>query len=345
MRLLLATDAWAPQVNGVVVSIRNTLECLRKAGHEVALIEPGQFRSMPCPTYPEIRLALRPARGVSDAIEAFAPHAIHIATEGPLGLAARRYCVRNGRPFTTAYHTQFPRYVRARIAVPVGLTYRWLRWFHGPSSAVMTATPAMREELGQWGFRNVVHWGRGVDTALFRPGPRAVQSYPQPVFLYVGRVSVEKNIDAFLSLDLPGTKLVVGDGPDRMRLQRKFPDVVFAGAKHGTELAAFYQMADVFVFPSLTDTFGLVLAEAMACGTPVAAFPVTGPIDVVTDKRAGVLDADLRWACLAALTLDRGDVARFGRTFSWETATREFLWHMKQSAIPRALKRPASATA
>jgi glycosyltransferase involved in cell wall biosynthesis len=344
MRLLLATDAWAPQINGVVVSIRNTLDCLRHAGHEVALIEPGQFRSIPCPTYPEIRLALRPARGVISAIESFAPDAIHIATEGPLGLAARRYCVRNGRPFTTAYHTQFPRYVRARIAVPVGLTYRWLRWFHGPSSAVMTATPAMRQELGEWGFRNVVHWGRGVDTSLFRPGPRAVQSYPRPVFLYVGRVSVEKNIDAFLSLDLPGTRLVVGDGPDRARLQRKFPDAVFVGAKSGTELASYYQMADVFVFPSLTDTFGLVLAEAMACGTPVAAFPVTGPIDVVTDKRAGVLDADLRWACLAALTLNRNDVARFGRTFSWEAATQEFLRHAEQSAIVGGPRRPASAT-
>ena len=345
MRLRLATDAWAPQINGVVVSIRNTLDQLRKAGYEVALIEPGQFRSIRCPTYPEIRLALRPARGVLHAMESFAPHAIHIATEGPLGLAARRYCVSRGLPFTTAYHTQFPRYVRARIAVPVGLTYRWLRWFHGPSSTVMTATPAMRQELEQWEFRNVVHWGRGVDTSLFRPGPRAVISYPQPVFLYVGRVSIEKNIDAFLSLDLPGTKLIVGDGPDRKRLQRRFRDAIFVGAKSGTELAGYYQLADVFVFPSLTDTFGLVLAEAMACCTPVAAFPVTGPVDVVTDRRAGVLDTDLRWACVAALALDRDDVARFDRTFSWDAATREFLRHAEQSAVSRERKRPASAAA
>ncbi|MBK7470078.1 MAG: glycosyltransferase family 1 protein [Betaproteobacteria bacterium] len=345
MRLLLATDAWTPQVNGVVVSIRNTLDCLRRQGHEAMVIEPGQFRTIPCPSYPEIRLALGPARGVTRAIESFAPDAIHIATEGPLGLATRRHCVRNGIPFTTAYHTQFPRYIRARIALPLAWTYRWLRWFHGPSQAVMTATPAMREELVQQGFRNVVHWGRGVDTTLFRPGSRAPGGYPQPVFLYVGRVSVEKNIDAFLALDLPGTKVVVGDGPERVRLQREFPDAVFVGAKSGAELASHYQRADVFVFPSLTDTFGLVLAEAMACGTPVAAFPVTGPIDVVTDRRAGVLDADLRRACMAALTLDRDHVARFGSTFSWDDATRDFLFHLRQGAIPRRRNRHAGAPA
>lgn len=339
MRLLLATDAWAPQINGVVVSIRNTLNCLRHQGHEVALIEPQQFRNIPCPRYPEIQLALRPAGGVGRTIASFAPDAIHIATEGPVGLATRRYCVDRGLPFTTAYHTQFPRYVRAYLGLPVGLTYRWLRWFHGPSSAVMTATPAMRQELVQRNFRNVVHWGRGVDTALFRPGPRVVKSFPQPVFLYVGRVSVEKNIDAFLALDLPGTKLVVGDGPDRPRLQRKFPDAVFAGTRHGAELASYYQLADAFVFPSLTDTFGLVLVEAMACGTPIAAFPVTGPIDVVTDKRAGVLDHDLHFACLRALTLNREDVASFGRTFSWESATRDFLRHAEQSATVCGIRR------
>ena len=335
MRLLLATDAWAPQVNGVVVSIGNTIDCLRREGHEVQLIEPRQFRSIPCPTYPEIRLSLRPARGVARAIEQFCPDAIHIATEGPIGLATRRYCVRNGLSFTTAYHTRFPQYVRARVPIPVAWTYRWLRWFHGPSAAVMTATPAMREDLARWNIANLVHWGRGVDPTLFRPCFRIAPGYPQPLFLYVGRVSVEKNIDAFLSLDLPGTKLVVGDGPDRQRLQRKFPQAIFVGMKGGSELAGYYQMADVFVFPSLTDTFGLVLAEAMACGTPVAAFPVAGPIDVVTEPRAGVLDADLLWACLSALRLDRDDVARFGRTFSWDAATREFLQHVKRCASPR----------
>ena len=343
MRLLIVTDAWSPQVNGVVVSLQNTIAWLQRKGHETRLIEPGQFRSIPCPTYPDIRLALAPGRQVSRVIEAAAPDAIHIATEGPLGLAARRHCVTHRLPFTTAYHTQFPRYVRARVAIPVRWTYRWLRWFHGPSSAVMTTTPAMREELRRWKFENVVHWGKGVDSTIFHPRPRA-SSNPRPVFLYVGRLAIEKNIDAFLSLELPGQKIVVGDGPDRRRLEHRFPDAIFAGARFGDELAQYYRMADVFVFPSLTDTFGLVLVEAMACGTPVAAFPVTGPIDVVTDARAGVLDHDLRRACLAALALDRNDVFQFGRIFSWETATSEFIAHVSASARPPQSGVVASST-
>ena len=337
MRILLATDAWAPQVNGVVVTLRNTVSWLERWGHEVHVVSPEGFRTFPMPTYPEIPLAILPGRQVARRIAEFDPDAVHIATEGPIGLAARSACLRQGRSFTTAYHTCFPEYVKPRFGVPLGITYAWLRRFHAPSSALLVATPAIRRLLEERGFGNIADWSRGVDTDLFHPGPDRFKQLRRPVFLYVGRVAVEKNLPAFLGLDLPGSKVVVGDGPQRAELAHRFPDAVFAGMKSGVELASFYQRADVFVFPSRTDTFGLVLAEAMACGTPVAAYPVRGPIDVVTDPAAGVLDNDLRAAALAALALDRNRVARFGERFTWEQSTRQFVANLvpARSASPR----------
>ncbi len=325
MRILLVTDAWTPQINGVVVTLRNTIKWLGNFGHDVEVVSPQGFRTMPMPSYPEIPLALFPGRAVRRRFEQFQPDAVHIATEGPLGLAARGVCIATGQRFTTAYHTCFPEYVHARTRLPVALTYRMLRWFHRQSTAVMVATPAIRAVLERRGFDNVADWSRGVDTELFRPAERREYPFPQPVFLYVGRVAVEKNIAAFLQLDLPGTKVVVGDGPQRKELEKRFPAAVFAGAKSGQELVSYFQMADVFVFPSRTDTFGLVLLEAMACGTPCAAFPVNGPIDVITDTAVGVLDEDLRAAALAALKLDRSAVRRYAESFSWERCARQFL--------------------
>ena len=328
MRILLATDAWSPQINGVVMTLQNTIRGAEAAGHTVEVIGPDRFRSIPCPTYPEIRLALLPNLEFRRLAKRFTPHAVHIATEGPVGSAARAFCLREGLGFTTAYHTRFPEYVHARIRLPVRVTYDWLRRFHSPAKAVMVATPAIHADLESWGFHNLVTWTRGVDTELFRPGPRLDNGWQRPVFMFVGRVAVEKNIEAFLQLELPGTKIVVGDGPQRPALQRRFPQVVFTGAKIGEELAAHFRSADVFVFPSRTDTFGLVLLEAMASGTPAAAFPVAGPVDVVRHGRSGILGDDLRAAALAALELDRETVRHHALGFSWERATAQFLSHL-----------------
>jgi len=325
LRILLVTDAWAPQVNGVVVTLANTVRWLERLGNAVSVLSPEGFRTIPMPTYPEIPLAVMPGRKVAQRFLEFDPEAVHIATEGPLGIAARAHCVRHGLAFTTAYHTCFPEYVKPRFGVPLAWTYAWLRRFHSRSSAVLVATPTIRGMLEERGFARIVHWSRGVDTEIFHPSAQRFTDLRRPVFLFVGRVAVEKNIGAFLSLDLPGTKVVVGDGPQRAELERRFPEAVFAGALHGRELASYYQRADVFVFPSRTDTFGLVLVEAMACGTPVAAFPVRGPIDVVHDEHAGVLDQDLGAAAMAALALDRERVHRFGARHSWEHCTRQFL--------------------
>ena len=324
MRILIVTDAWSPQINGVVVTLTNTIAELEKAGHVVSVISPDGFRTVPCPSYPEIRLALWPGRGVAQRIEAFTPDAIHIATEGPLGIAARRYCVDRNRPFTTAYHTQFPEYVHARTRLPVAVTYAWLRWFHRPAKAVLVGTPDIHRRLARRGFANLEPWSRGVDTQLFAPGARDEAPDLRPIFLFVGRVAVEKNIEAFLRLDLPGTRWIVGDGPARADLQRRFPGARFHGKQIGENLAWFYRHADVFVFPSRTDTFGLVLIEALATGTPVAAYPVSGPIDVIKDPAVGVLSEDLRAAALAALTLDRAAARQYALGFSWAAATRQF---------------------
>jgi glycosyltransferase involved in cell wall biosynthesis len=325
LRILIVSDAWAPQINGVVVTLRHTIRELGRAGHEVSTLTPDGFRTIPCPTYPEIALSLFPRRKVAATIDDFAPNALHIATEGPLGLAARAYCRRTSRPFTTAYHTQFPEYVHARTRLPLSLSYRWMRWFHGPSRCLMVATEHMRRRLVDRGFGNIAMWTRGVDTDLFRPGPRASQAVARPIFLYAGRVAVEKNLEAFLALDLPGTKWVVGDGPARADLERRFPRATFFGMRTGESLAWHYRQADVFVFPSRTDTFGLVMLEAMASGTPVAAYPVAGPIDVVHHGTSGILDEDLRAAALAALELSRDRVRTHAEQSSWQRATAQFL--------------------
>jgi glycosyltransferase involved in cell wall biosynthesis len=326
---MIVSDAWSPQINGVVITLRNTILELERLGHSVATITPDGFHSIPCPTYPEIRLALLPGKRVSECIDAFAPDALHIATEGPLGLAARRHCLRTQRRFSTAYHTQFPEYVHARTRLPVGIAYRWMRWFHAPASALMVATPDIRRRLEARRFTNLAMWSRGVDTELFHPGVRAASDVARPIFLYVGRVAVEKNIEAFLALDLPGVKWVVGDGPARATLERQFSAARFFGMKTGPELASYYRQADVFVFPSRTDTFGLVMLEAMACGTPVAAYPVTGPIDVVQSGISGVLDQDLRRAVLAALRLPREAVRAQAIGTSWAAATAQFVANLQ----------------
>jgi glycosyltransferase involved in cell wall biosynthesis len=325
MRLALVTDAWLPQVNGVVRTLGHTIREVEAAGHEVTVISPADFRTIPCPTYPEIRLSVFAGRAVRRRLDALVPDAVHIATEGPLGLAARNWCVRRDQPFTTAYHTQFPEYVRARVPIPLAAGYAVVRWFHGRAARTLVTTPTMQRQLESRGLRNLALWGRGVDTELFRPSDKRFLDLPRPVWLYFGRVSVEKGIEDFLRLDLPGTKLVVGDGPAAQELHRRYPDAVFRGYRHGEDLASHIAASDVFVFPSRTDTFGLVLLEAMACGVPVAAYPVTGPVDVVVDGVTGILSEDLRGAALAALQLDPAACRAHAMQHSWEASTRQFL--------------------
>jgi glycosyltransferase involved in cell wall biosynthesis len=329
MKVLIVTDAWRPQVNGVVRTLTTTKLEMEKMGHEVDLLSPLEFRTFPCPTYPEIRLSWLPGKAVEKRIREFAPHALHIATEGPLGIAARRYALRHNLPFTTAYHTRFPEYVQARFNIPLSWTYRFLRWFHGPSGAVMAPTPKVKSDLEAWGFTNAVLWTRGVDLDVFKLQEANKLDTKPPIFLYVGRVAVEKNVEAFLQLDLPGSKWVAGDGPAMASLKAKYPDVNYLGVLNQQELAEVYASADVFVFPSKTDTFGLVLLEAMACGLPVAAYPVTGPIDVLGDSDAGVMHEDLREACLAALKIDRLDARAHAEKFSWRAATEQFVSHLR----------------
>jgi hypothetical protein len=325
MKITMVTDAWEPQVNGVVRTLKSTARELEKLGHTVEFITPLEFRTLPCPTYPDIRLSLFPGGKVGRRLAELDPDAIHIATEGPLGLAARRFAVRHDIPFTTAYHTRFPEYVKARIAIPLSWTYAFLRWFHGPAKTAMAPTVVVKRDLEAWGFTNVVLWSRGVDLDIFKPSKSNRLNTDPPIFLYVGRVAVEKNIEAFLELDLPGSKWVAGAGPSLAGFRARFPDVNFLGVLDQWELAQVYASAQVFVFPSKTDTFGLVLLEAMACGLPVAAYPVTGPLDVIGDSKAGVMHEDLRTACLAALELKREDAVAHAQKFSWRAATEEFL--------------------
>jgi hypothetical protein len=345
MKIALITDAWEPQVNGVVRTLKSTAAELRAMGHSVEFITPLEFRTLPCPTYPDIRLSLLPGAEVTRRLAEFDPDAIHIATEGPLGLAARRYATARELPFTTAYHTRFPEYVRARSGMPLSWTYAFLRWFHGPSRAVMAPTAVVKQDLDAWGFRNVVLWSRGVDLDIFRPMKSDRLDTEPPIFLYVGRVAVEKNIEAFLELDLPGSKWVAGAGPALAGIRARYPDVNFLGVLDQQELAQVYAAADVFVFPSKTDTFGLVLLEAMACGLPVAAYPVTGPLDVLGDSNAGAMDEDLRTACLAALELKREDAAAHARKFSWRAATEQFLAHLHPRQRRPAVQSGAPALA
>jgi glycosyltransferase involved in cell wall biosynthesis len=324
MHILVATDAWHPQVNGVVRTLTKLADAAKALDVEFSFLTPQSFRTFAMPSYRDVRLAMpRPAK-IAKLIEEARPDSIHIATEGPIGLMVRRYCRQRKLPFTTSFHTRFPEYVRARVPVPESLIWRALRRFHASSRAVMAATPALARELSGRGFDNVVLWPRGVDNELFHP--RAIDlCFPAPVFLCVGRVAVEKNLEAFLALDLPGTKVIVGDGPARAGLEQAYPEAIFLGEKHGEALAEIYAAADVFVFPSRTDTFGLVLLEALASGLPVAAFPVRGPRDVIGDALVGVLDEDLQSACLAALDISRQACVEFAANHTWEASARAFV--------------------
>jgi len=325
--IAIVTDAWHPQTNGVVRTLSTTAEVLRGWGHQVTVISPEGYPSLPAPTYPEIRLALTLPGAVGRRLAKIAPDAVHIATEGPLGLAARAYCLRRKVPFTTAYHTQFPDYLARRTGLPARLFWPYIRWFHRPAERIMVATETIRAQLREQGLTRLTHWSRGVDLACFTPDAPSPPEYAGakgPIMLYVGRVAVEKNIEAFLACPYPGTKVVVGDGPARPALAAKFPDALFLGKKTGIELAGCYAGADVFVFPSRTDTFGLVMIEALACGTPVAAFPVPGPVDILTHE-VGAMAEELARAIDAARYCDRKACTRYAASFSWDAATRQFL--------------------
>lgn len=344
MKIAIVTDAWYPQTNGVVTTLNRTAECLRQLGHDILFVTPREFKTLPLPTYPEIRLSLFPGAKVRRMLDAFEPEAIHIATEGPLGSAAKNYCRRCKLKFTTAYHTQFPQYVRLRFPIPISISYAFLRRFHRQAQRTMVPTESLRQELIKWGFKNVVIWSRGVDIDLFKPQDKQFLQATRPISMFVGRVAVEKNIEAFLSLDIAGTKYVVGDGPDLQALCDKYPQVKFIGFKYGEDLARYIAAADVFVFPSRTDTFGLVMLEAMACGVPVAAYPVTGPIDVVQQGVTGVLDEDLGKAIAQALLLRAADTRRYAEQHSWMAATRQFYSHLEcnpRNAVVTAVDEPA----
>lgn len=332
MKIMLITDAWAPQVNGVVVTLQQVSQQLLQLGHDVKIIHPGLFRTLPCPGYAEIRLAIGAGRQVAAAIRQFKPDALHIATEGPLGYAAWRYATRHRLNFTTAYHTRFPEYLHARLRLPTALSYRWLRRFHGAATRTLVPSPGVCSDLLGQGFdaSKLVLWTRGVDTQLFHPHSETQSCTPahdgeSAIFLYAGRLAIEKNIEAFLKLDLPGKKWVVGDGPLREKLEKRYPEVYFAGAKTHAELAHFYRMASVFVFPSQTDTFGLVLLEAMACGCPVAALPAVSTQYVLGNSGAGHIDDDLRTACIKALEIPRSIPADYAKQFSWSQTSQGFL--------------------
>lgn len=337
MRILVATDAWHPQVNGVVRTYERLSKELTTLGVEMSVLAPHEFYNLPCPTYPEIRLALPGLRRVARAFQRVQPDAVHIATEGPIGWMARRYCRSRRIPFTTSFHTRFPEYLIQRFAIPTAWTTAILRRFHNAGRGIMVATPSLAHELAAQGFERVLPWTRGVDTDLYRP--RNVRLFGEgPVFLYVGRIATEKSIETFLELDLPGRKVVVGAGPQLDELKARYPDVVFTGKRTGEALAECYASADVFVFPSRTDTFGMVLLEAMASGLPIAALPVTGPIDVVTPGETGVLSEDLRAAALEALKLDRDHIRAKAHDFSWEGAARLFLANLEAARPMEGLR-------
>jgi len=323
MKIIIVTDAWYPQVNGVVRTLDETSKQLKKLGHEVKLISPEGFLTIPCPTYPEIRLSLFPGAKVSSMIREFNPDCLHISTEGPLGLSARGYASRNGLAFTSAYHTRFPEYVHARTKLPLKLTYSFLRWFHSRSELVMVPTEEVKKDLIKYKIGNPKIWSRGVDLEIFKP-KKGRRKNKKPILLNVGRVAVEKNLEEFLKIDLPYEKWVVGDGPALKELKKKYPEVIFHGAKNKEELEYYYNKADVFVFPSKTDTFGLVLLEAMACGLPVAAFPVSGPLDVIGSSNAGCLNSSLKEACKKALLIPRKVPREYAKTFSWEATSKTF---------------------
>jgi glycosyltransferase involved in cell wall biosynthesis len=320
MKIMIITDAWDPQVNGVVRTLKQTCAELIAMGHEIEMVTPNGFKSIPCPTYPDIALSLFPGKEVARRIKEFAPEAMHIATEGPLGLSARSYAIKNDLPFSTAYHTRFPEYVKARTGIPLVITYAFIRWFHGPSMAVMAPTIVVKDDLEKYGLKNVVLWSRGVDLNIFKMQESKSLNSAHPIFLYVGRVAVEKNINAFLEIDLPGSKWVVGDGPAMDSIKEKYPNINYLGVLQQNELAKVYAAADVFVFPSRWETFGLVMIEAMACGTPVAAYPCQGPLDVIDEGITGCMREDLAQAVDHALLLDRAKVLAGSQRWTWERA-------------------------
>ncbi|WP_316177866.1 glycosyltransferase family 1 protein [Bradyrhizobium sp. SZCCHNRI1009] len=328
MRILIATDAWHPQVNGVVRTLTSLARAATGLGADITFLTPEGFPSFGVPTYPGLRLAVTNGREIARRIEAAAPDAIHIATEGTIGWAVRRYCLRHGLPFTTSYTTRFPEYVSVRTGIPDAVGYWVMRRFHDAAAMTMVATNSLKQDLASRGFKKLGFWTRGVDTKLFNPDEPVALDLPRPVFMTVGRVAVEKNLEAFLSLDLPGSKVVIGNGPQKAELERRFPTAHFLGEKTGKDLTAHMAAADVFVFPSLTDTFGVVQLESLACGTPVAAFPVTGPLDVIADHPIGAIDWDLRAACLKALTMSRESCRAFALDRSWENSARQFIGNL-----------------
>ena len=335
-RILIVTDAWRPQINGVVRTLESVGKTLVEAGHEVHYLTPERFWTVPVPTYPEIRLSLATGSAVAKQIRAIEADHIHIATEGPLGLLARQYCIDRHLGFTTSFHTRFAEYLAMRMPVPQDWTYGYLRWFHSAAARTMVPTPSLRDDLLVRGFGNLTLWSRGVDGKRFRPGSKTwFADLPGPHLLHVGRIAAEKNIEAFLKLDIAGTKILVGDGPDCARLMRAYPEAVFLGYRHGEELGALYRSADVLVFPSLTDTFGNVITEALASGTPVAAYPVTGPVDVLSDPKAGAMDADLNLAVARALTLNRTDARAHGERFTWAASATQFFTALEPLHAPQ----------
>jgi glycosyltransferase involved in cell wall biosynthesis len=344
MRILIATDAWHPQVNGVVRTLTSLARSASALGAEINFLTPDGFPSVGVPTYPGLRIAVPNRREIAARIEAVSPDAIHIATEGPIGWAVRAYCRRRRLAFTTSYTTRFPEYIAARSIVPATLSYAVLRHFHAAAAMTMVATASLRQELSARGFRKLGNWTRGVDTTLFTPNDPAKLDLPRPIFMTVGRVAVEKNLEAFLSLDLPGSKIVIGDGPQKAELQRRYPKARFLGEKTGKDLTSHLAAADVFVFPSRTDTFGVVQLEALACGTPVAAFPVTGPLDVIADHPVGALDSDLKSACIRALGASRQTCRSFALERSWENSARQFIGNLSALQPSRSL-RPARIVA
>jgi glycosyltransferase involved in cell wall biosynthesis len=343
MRILIATDAWHPQVNGVVRTLTSLARSASALGAEIHFLTPEGFPSLAVPTYPGLRVAMPNRRVVASRIDALAPDAIHIATEGPMGWAVRAYCRRRKLAFTTSYTTRFPEYIAVRTMIPAAVGYAVLRHFHAAAAMTMVATASLRQELSARGFKKLGTWTRGVDTELFNPEVRAELDLPRPIFMTVGRVAVEKNLDAFLALDLPGSKVVIGDGPQRSELQRRYPSARFLGEKTGQDLTCHIAAADVFVFPSLTDTFGVVQLEALACGTPVAAFPVTGPLDVIADHPIGALDSNLKLACLRALQVSRAACRQFALENSWDNSARQFIGNLTALQPSHSLRRARGA--